>query len=91
MSEEYTTAKEIGQNVGKVCSKILNMTGSYFNYAYNNLSAGYREFVKETKPAVTKFSKSDNLSECVDEELKNIPKEEKEINEEEKEINEQEI
>mgnify|MGYP006083832781 CR=1 FL=1 len=85
MSEEYTTAKEIGQNVGKVCSKFLNITGSYLNYAYNNLSAGYQEFVKETKPAVTKFSKSNNLDECIDEELKNVPKKEGE------EINEQEI
>lgn len=92
MSEDFTKAKEIGKNMGKVCSKILNTTGSYFNYAYNTISAAYGEFIKETKPAVSNFSNedNDNLEQCVEKELQKINKD-NEDNDNNEDIDEEEL
>tara|TARA_B110000971_G_C19944858_1_gene470536 strand:+ start:8 stop:286 length:279 start_codon:yes stop_codon:yes gene_type:complete len=92
MSEDFTKAKEIGKNMGKICSKILNTTGTYFNYAYNTISAAYGEFIKETEPTISNFSNEDNnnLEKCVDNELQKINKD-NEDNDDTGDIDEEEL
>lgn len=70
MPENYTQSKEVGKQIGKFCSKIINATGSYLNIAYSSVSAGYEEFRKETSDSVKNFSNKKDMNTCVEEELK---------------------
>ena len=86
MSENYTQSREVGKQIGKFCSKIINVTGSYLNIAYNSVSAGYDEFRKETGDSVKNFSNKEDINVCVDKELK-----EKKKKEDDDEVNEEQI
>lgn len=71
MSNEYEKSNKVGKEVGKFCSKIINITSEYYTIVSKSLSSAYEGFAKETTETVNNLSsKEKELDECVDKELK---------------------
>lgn len=69
MSGESNNAKEVGKQIGKAVSKIVNVTGAYYNIALSNIVSAYNGFTEETQESIFKNTEED-LDKCVEKELK---------------------
>ena len=75
MSEEYGKSKEVGKQIGKAFSKLINVATSYCDIAVNTITSVYKGFAEETKNSIKRKDKSDDINTYVEEELKNVEEE----------------
>ena len=70
MSNEYEKSNKVGKEVGKFCSKIINITAGYYTVVSKSLASAYEGFTTETSQTVNNLKSNEvDLDECVDKEL----------------------
>jgi len=68
-------SKEVGKQIGKVFSKLINVTSAYCNFAVNSITSAYEGFTEEaTKSTLSKKDSREDINACVESELKNVTK-----------------
>ena len=77
MSVEYGKSKEVGKQIGKAFSKLINMTTGYCDIALNSITSVYSGFSEETKHSIDKINKTGaDINTCVEQELKSAEEDE---------------
>ena len=68
-------AREVGKQIGKVFSKLINVTSNYCNFAVNSVTSAYKGFTEEAKKStLSKKDSKEDINACVESELKNVTK-----------------
>lgn len=76
MSGEYDKSKEVGKEIGKVFSKLINVTTTYCDIVVNTFTSAYNGFTEETKKSTkSKQRSTDDINTCVENELENVENE----------------
>lgn len=69
MTDEYSRSRDLGKDMGRLCSKILITTGRYYSIALSSITSAYNGFTEETEIALNSLKSTNTLDECVDVEL----------------------
>ena len=77
MSEEYGKSKEVGKQLGKAFSKLINITSAYCDIAVNTITSAYSGFTEETKNSIKRKNNPDDINTYVEEELQNVDNKDK--------------